>query len=70
MVKLLFFFKWFPAFGFYIGTFFVEKDVYNPITDDGYTVGDVLSIFFSVIFASMALGTAEPCVKAFALGFY
>ena len=51
-----------------MGTIFVEEDVYNPVQDDGYTVGDVLSIFFSIIFASFALGTAEPCVKAFTLG--
>eukprot|EP00828_Plagiopyla_frontata_P026451 TRINITY_DN3460_c0_g1_i5.p1 TRINITY_DN3460_c0_g1~~TRINITY_DN3460_c0_g1_i5.p1 ORF type:complete len:873 (+),score=144.61 TRINITY_DN3460_c0_g1_i5:314-2932(+) len=56
------------AFGFFVGTYFVEKDVYNPVQDDGYTVGDVLSVFFSIIFASFALGTAEPCVKAFTLG--
>lgn len=61
--------KLFEAFGFFIGTFFVEKDVYNPVTDDGYTVGDVFSVFFSIIFASFALGTAEPCAKAFTLGF-
>ena len=56
------------AFGFFIGSFFVEKDVYNPVRNDGYTVGDVLAVFFSLIFASFALGTAGPCVKAFTLG--
>ena len=65
----LLFLKIVEAFGFFMGTFFVENDVYNPVTDDGYTVGDVFAVFFSIIFASFALGTAEPCVKAFTLGF-
>ena len=45
------------GFGFFIGSFFVQHDIYNPVSHRGYTVGDVLAVFFSIIFASFALGT-------------
>eukprot|EP01017_Pseudomicrothorax_dubius_P007833 TRINITY_DN124_c0_g1_i6.p1 TRINITY_DN124_c0_g1~~TRINITY_DN124_c0_g1_i6.p1 ORF type:complete len:1219 (+),score=330.83 TRINITY_DN124_c0_g1_i6:81-3659(+) len=56
------------SLGFWAGSRFIENKTYNPATDSIYSIGDVMSVFFSVIFGAFALGQASPCLKAFALG--
>lgn len=53
---------------FYFGGYFIKKGVTNSWTDSMYTGGDVMTILFSVIMGTFALGQAAPSVQAFAEG--
>lgn len=56
------------AYGMYIGAVFVHNSVYNDIKGRGYTAGDTISIFFGVVFGTLALGIGAPNFKALAQG--
>ena len=51
-------FNFYLVFGYYIGTFFIENKVYNATSGNNYTIGDIISVLFSIVFASFALGAA------------
>ena len=55
------------ALGFYVSAVFIQHQVYNPVSKGPYLVGDVLTVFFSILMASFAPGQVAPCVKAFAI---
>jgi len=55
------------ALGFYVGAVFIKNETYNPVSEGPYKVGDVLTIFFSILMASFVPSQAAPCVKAFAI---
>lgn len=44
------------ALGFYYGSILIEDKTDNALTGDPYNVGDVLAIYFTIIFAAMSLG--------------
>ena len=52
------------ALGFAVGSVFVE-DRLNDSSGSPYTGGTVLTVFFSVVMASLTTARATPCLKAF-----
>jgi hypothetical protein len=56
------------AYSFFMGTVFIYHDVYNSLTDKGYTAGNVMTCFFGVVFGMFALGLGSPNIKAIAEG--
>ena len=66
-VGLLMFFSNFSwALGFWFGSNLVEDAVINPIAEKPYNVGDVLTIFFSILMGSSSLQNLVPCMKEYA----
>ena len=55
------------ALGFFVGSKFIEHQVYNPTNDGPYKVGDVLTVFFAIMMASFTPARATPSIKAFAI---
>jgi len=55
------------ALGFFVGSIFIDKRVINPVTDEAYTGGDVLTVFFSIVMAGFTFAQAAPAIKAFAI---
>ena len=55
------------ALAFFVGSKFIEHDVYNPVNDGPYRSGDVLSIFMAIRMASFAPTRATPSLRAFAI---
>ena len=53
---------------FYFGGYFIEHGVTNPYSGELYGPGDVMTILFSIIMSTFALGQAAPCLQAFAEG--
>ena len=53
--------------GFYYGSKLIEDKI-TTINDKVYTSGDVIVIFFSIMFSGFNLGQATPCIKCFELG--
>ena len=53
---------------FYFGGYFIEHGVTNPYSGGLYGPGDVMTILFSIIMSTFALGQAAPCLQAFAEG--
>ena len=56
------------AMAFYFGGYMIEHNVYNPYSGANYQAGDIMTIIFSVIMGTFALGQAAPCLQAFAEG--
>jgi len=54
------------AFGF--GGLLITHGVVNSFTGQLYQGGDIMTLLFSVIMGTFALGQAAPCVQAFAEG--
>jgi len=52
----------------YLGGIFVVNNVYNDVRGREYTGGDVVSIFFGVMFGGMSLGIAGPNFSAVTKG--
>lgn len=50
------------------GSKLVNNGEYNNIYGRNYTVGDVITIFFSIMMGGFSLGSTAPCVKAFTKG--
>ena len=55
------------ALGFFIGAIFIHNEVNNPVTDEPYTGGDVLTVFFSIMMAGFTFAQVGPAVKSFAI---
>ena len=55
---------WCYAFGFYFGGIFVRDNVHNDVRSRNYQSGDIVSIFFGVLFGAFSLGMAAPSMKA------
>jgi len=55
------------ALGFFVGSKFIQHQVYNPTNDGPYKVGDVLTVFFAIMMASFTPARATPSIKAFAI---
>ncbi len=51
--------------GFWFGSKLIEDKIYNYLQDRNYTVGDVISVFFSVLFSAFSLGALPPFFKSF-----
>ena len=60
------FFSYSLAFGF--GGLFIKEGVTNSYSGQLYQGGDVMTLLFSVIMGTFALGQAAPCIQAFAEG--
>lgn len=56
------------AFSFYLGSIWIYYDIWNNTHSRVYSVGDVLSCFFGVIFGMFSLGMAGPNIKAVSEG--
>jgi ATP-binding cassette subfamily B (MDR/TAP) protein 1 len=52
------------ALAFYYGAKLVGDKTYNDNTGENYKVGDVMTIFFSILIGGFALGQASPSLKA------
>lgn len=48
------------ALALFFGAIFVKEDVRNDIRDRPYTPGDVVAVFFGMLFAAFSLGMAGP----------
>jgi len=55
------------ALGFWVGSKLIENRTTNSITGEPWNTGDVLSVFFSVLFGAFSTSQTTPCVKAFAM---
>ena len=55
------------ALGFFIASVFLKNQVTNAITGKPYSVGDILTVFFSILMASFTPSRAAPSLKAFAI---
>lgn len=61
-----FFFVMFAAYAysFYFGSLLVEEEVVNDVSGKVYTSGEIMTIFFGVLFGMFSLGMAMPNFKA------
>jgi len=55
------------ALGFFVGSLFIEHEVWNPVSKRGYNVSDVLTVFFAIMMASFTPARMTPSIKAFAI---
>jgi len=55
------------ALGFFIGSIFIDHNVYNPASDGPYNVGNVLTVFFAIMMASFTPARATPSIRAFGI---
>jgi hypothetical protein len=56
------------AFAFFTGSYLVTGKVYNDNSEKIYTSGDILSIFFGIVYGVFSLGLAAPNLKAITEG--
>jgi len=56
------------AAGYFFGALMIKEDITNPTSGKTYTIGDVYTIMFSIVFAGFSLGQAAPLQKAFVTG--
>eukprot|EP01132_Coremiostelium_polycephalum_P006617 gene6617-8188_t len=56
------------SLAFWYGAKLISDKTWNPVHGRAWTGGDVLTIFFAVIFGAAALGNAAPHIGAFASG--
>ena len=56
------------AYAFYLGSVWVEREYWNDTFGRSYTSGDVLSIFFGIVFGFFSIGMATPNIKSVAEG--
>lgn len=52
------------SYAFFMGSIWIEKEIYNNTFKRPYKSGDILSCFFGVIFGMFSIGMALPSVKA------
>jgi len=50
--------------GFFIGSFFVQYDIYNSQTGNYYDCASVITVFFSGMFAMISLGLLAPALQS------
>lgn len=46
----------------------MEDGTTNAVYDRPYTVGDIITIFFGIMFGGQSIGMATPCLKNFVKG--
>jgi ABC-type multidrug transport system fused ATPase/permease subunit len=51
-----------------LGGIFVTQDVHNDVADRGYTPGDIIAIFFGIMFGAFSLSIAGPNFKSVTRG--
>jgi len=51
------------GYSFIVGGYFIREDFQNDSFDRVYTPGDILAIFFGVIFGFFALGGVGPALQ-------
>jgi len=56
------------SYAFYIGSLLVSEGVINPTTNKFYSAGDVISVFFGILFGMMSLGMISPNLKVVSEG--
>ncbi len=56
------------AYAFYVGSYFITEEVFNPKFNRDYSNGDILSCFFGIVFGVFSLGMATPNIKAITEG--
>mmetsp|Transcript_43120 Transcript_43120/g.41454 ORF Transcript_43120/g.41454 Transcript_43120/m.41454 type:complete len:94 (+) Transcript_43120:890-1171(+) len=56
------------SYAFYLGAIFVSIPKENPQMDGYYNGGDVVAVFFGVVFGIFALANAAPNLKAIGEG--
>ena len=49
--------------GYFIGSFFIQHDVYNHIKDKNYDAATVTIVFFTGLFATFSIGMIAPQMK-------
>jgi ABC-type multidrug transport system fused ATPase/permease subunit len=52
----------------FLGGIFVTEKVHNDVKDRDYSPGDIVSIFFGVMFGAFSLGIAGPNFKSVTRG--
>jgi len=52
------------AYAYFFGCIWIYNDYYNDTYDRVYTGGDVLIVYFGVLFGLFALGIGAPNIKA------
>jgi hypothetical protein len=52
------------AYAFYMGSIWIEHEIWNHTFKRPYAAGDVLSCFFGVVFGMFSMGIATPNMKA------
>jgi ABC-type multidrug transport system fused ATPase/permease subunit len=52
------------AYAFFLGGYFVDKQIPNTAMGRPYTAGDSISVFFAVLFGMFALAGASPQINA------
>ena len=51
-----------------MGSVWIYHRIYNQTYDRIYTAGDVLSVFFGIVFGMFSMGMATPNIKAVSEG--
>ena len=54
------------TYAFFIGAIWVDEGFWNTTYDRPYQPGDIISVFFGVLFGMFALGGLSPNLVAFA----
>jgi hypothetical protein len=52
------------SYGYYFGGLFIYHSVINDISGNDYNSGDIVAIFFGVIFGMFSMGMAGSNIKA------
>eukprot|EP00826_Nyctotherus_ovalis_P048528 TRINITY_DN5728_c0_g1_i8.p1 TRINITY_DN5728_c0_g1~~TRINITY_DN5728_c0_g1_i8.p1 ORF type:complete len:1317 (+),score=412.45 TRINITY_DN5728_c0_g1_i8:235-4185(+) len=52
--------------GLFIGSYFVEYDIFNSATGDSYDCASVITVFFSGMFAMISFGLLAPSIQSIA----
>lgn len=47
------------AYAFYIGSIWIEKEIWNHTFDRSYMAGDILGCFFGIVFGTFSIGIAS-----------
>ena len=52
------------AYAFFLGSIWIQYDIYNSVFGRPYKSGDIIACFFGVIFGLFSIGLATPNIKA------
>jgi ABC-type multidrug transport system fused ATPase/permease subunit len=50
--------------GFFIGSYFIQYDVYNSESGENYSCASIITVFFAGMFAMVSLGLLAPALQA------
>lgn len=56
------------AYAFYIGSIWIEKEIWNHTYNRPYMAGDILGCFFGIVFGTFSIGIASQNLKSVAEG--